>query len=130
MKRFDVTECAAYVHRTINDRYYGKLLAAIESEALRRGYVFEETASDGVSALPPEIRDALAGALLQAKVKILAPGVPAEDVTDEVERRTRDDEGRPWLDEILFALHLRGVRLVRQATSPVVFNDAIATQEA
>jgi len=125
MKRFDVTECAAYVHRTVNDRYYAKLIAAIESEAVRCGYVFEEAVSDGVSALPPEVRDALAGALLQAKVSILAPGVPAEYVTDEVERRTRDDEGRPWLDEILFALHLRGVRLVRQPINGTGNNDGM-----
>ena len=133
MEKFDVTECAAYVIQTINMRYYRKLLAAIECEALRCGYAFEESeegTNTAPSTLPPELRDALAGALLQAKVQILAPGVPDTDVKDEVERRTRDDEGRPWLDEILLALHLRGVRLVRHAGDSVIANKALADNEA
>jgi hypothetical protein len=133
MEKFDVTECAAYVIQTINMRYYRKLLAAIECEAVRCGYGFEESVGEtntAPSTLPPELRDALAGALLRAKVQILAPGVPDTDVEGEVERRVRDDEGRPWLDEILFALHLRGVRLVRQAGNSVIASKTLADHEA
>lgn len=133
MEKFDVTECAAYVIQTINMRYYRKLLAAIECEAVRCGYAFEESAEGAniaPSTLPPERRDALAGALLRAKVQILAPGVPEADVEDEVERRVRDDEGRPWLEEILLALRLRGVRLVRQAGDSVIASKTLANHEA
>lgn len=130
MKKFNVTDSAAYVYQTVNQRYYGKLLAAIESEAMLHGYAFEESATDAQPALPPQLRDSLGVALLRAKVQILSPAFPDMAVDQYVEQRTDDDEGRPWLDEILFALHLRGVRLVRQGRNSVIASKTLADHEA
>lgn len=130
MDKFSVGSCAAYVYQTVNARYYSKLLEAIETEAARLGYGFEETSNTAVSPLPHDVHTSLAQSLLRAKESHLVPR--ADDATIElyVERQMEEGFGATWLDEILFALELRGVRLVRRDAQVSATDEMQAVREA
>ena len=130
MEKFSVSSCAAYVYQTVNARYYGKLLEAIETEAARLGYGFEETSNHAVSPLPHDVHTALAQSLLRAKESHLVPRADDASIDLYVERQMEEGFGATWLDEILFALALRGVRPVLRDAQAALADEMQAARDA
>lgn len=131
MDKFNLTDLSAYVLQTINARHYRKLLAAIECEASRCGYAFEQGKGGNLSTLPPELRVALAGALAQADGRAFSWGLREVEVAaNDLPPRTASHESLAWLDEILLALQTLGVGLVRQTGSRAVVGERLVEREA
>lgn len=130
MEKFSVSSCAPYVYQRVNARYYARLLEAIETEAARLGYGFEEGSNTAAPPLPHDVRASLAQSLLRAKLAHLAPRADSDAIDLYIERQMEEDVGVTWLDEIIFALEVRGVRLVRRDTEAAVKDEMQAARDA
>lgn len=106
---------ALHIWQLINQRYYANLLSAVAAEALRFGYAFESGSS--YVEVPAPVHSALARRLIEAKLAELSPGISADDMEKEIDRRISDREGQAWLSLMLDALALRGITLQKVDSS-------------
>ncbi len=114
-----LTAEAAHVHERVNQRYYERLLMAVESRAAALGLAFTRTPGAKPARLSSEDVAALEQALLNARHLWCYGLVPARRRHLDVGREVSDGGGLYWLQWILDALAERSVVLTRtDATVP------------
>lgn len=104
---------AAYVDQRVNQRYYERLLLAIEDRAASLGLAFTRAPGAGPAQLSGEEVAALEQALVDARHLWCSVLVPARERCFNVGREVADGGGVFWLKWILDALAERDIVLMR-----------------